>query len=41
MSTSLYQSVGHSGGDQSISGTGSFRGEGINPRVAADKMMLC
>jgi len=28
VSAPLYQSVGHSGADQSISGAGSFRGEG-------------
>lgn len=31
VSAPQYQSVGHSGADQSISGTGSFRGEGANP----------
>lgn len=31
VSAPQHQSVGHSGADQSISGTGLFRGEGINP----------
>lgn len=31
VSAPLYQSVGHSGADQSISGAGALRGEGRNP----------
>lgn len=33
VSAPQYQSVGHSGADQSVSGTGSFRGEGEKPWV--------